>query len=156
MEIILLKDVENLGHADSIVTVKPGYARNFLIPRGLASVASPANRNALQSRLSAVESREARMLGEFQAIANKLQSKTLTIKTKSGTSGKIFGSVTSVQILAAIRDAFGVEIERRKISLPEEVKMLGAYTANVDLSKQVKAVVNFEVVSEDAPAEAAE
>jgi large subunit ribosomal protein L9 len=156
MEIILLQDVDNLGHADSIVTVKPGYARNFLIPRGMAAVANPANRNALQSRLQAQESREARMLGEFQAIAGQLQSKVLTIKTKAGTSGKIFGSITSVQVLAAIREAFGVEIERRKITLPEEVKMLGAYTANVDLSKQVKAVVNFEVVSEEAPAATAE
>jgi large subunit ribosomal protein L9 len=156
MEIILLQDVENLGHADSIVTVKPGYARNFLIPRGMAAVANPANRNALQSRLQAQESREARMLGEFQAMASQLQSKVLTIKTKAGTSGKIFGSITSVQVLAAIREAFGVEIERRKITLPEEVKMLGSYTANVDLSKQVKAVVNFEVVSEEAPAATAE
>ena len=156
MEIILLQDVENLGHADSIVTVKPGYARNFLIPRGMASVANPANRNALQSRLQAVEAREARMLGEFQAMAQTLQSKVLTIKTKAGTSGKIFGSINSVQILAAIREAFGIEIERRKITLPEEVKMLGTYTANVDLSKQVKATVNFEVVSEEAPAAPAE
>lgn len=149
MEIILLQDVDNLGHADSIVTVKPGYARNFLIPRGMAAVANPANRNALNSRLGAQEAREARMLGEFQAIADKLQGQTLTIKTKAGTSGKIFGSITSVQVLAAIRDTLGVELERRKISLPEEVKMLGAYTANIDLSKQVKAVVNFEVVAEE-------
>ena len=72
MEIILLKDVENLGHADSIVTVKPGYARNFLIPRGMASVASPANRNALQSRLAAVESREARMLGLSRKVSSTM------------------------------------------------------------------------------------
>lgn len=150
MDIVLLKDVDNLGSVNEIVTVKPGYARNFLIPQGMALVANKANRNVVGNRVKAQENREAKMLNEFKAIADQIQSAPVIIKTKAGTSGKIFGSVTNVQVAAAIREAFGIALERKKVILLEEVKMLGSYTARVDLTKVVSAVVNFEVVAEAA------
>lgn len=154
MDIILLKDVEHVGDANTIVSVKPGYARNFLIPQGFAIVANPANRNELAHQTRVQDAREAKSLEAFKATATKISSATLRIVTKAGTSGKIFGSVTNVQILAAIKEAFGEEIERKRITLNEEVKMLGTYTANVQLSKQVAATVTFDVVTDEPIVEA--
>ena len=149
MEIILLKDVDTLGHADTIINVKAGYANNYLIPQGLAIVANKPNTNSLNHRLRLQEAKESKMTDEFKAVASKLESQTLTVKAKTGTSGKIFGSITSVQIANAIRDAYNLDIERKKISLPEEVKTVGTYTALIQLSKQVQATLTFEIAGEE-------
>lgn len=148
MEVILLKDVEKLGTADTLVKVKNGYGRNYLIPQGMAIIASPANRNAHTNRLQQTERRESKLTNEFKAIVDKITGTTLTITTKAGTSGKIFGSVTTVQILSALKEVHGVEIERKKITLNEEVKNVGNYTARVQLNKEVGCNINFEVVGE--------
>jgi large subunit ribosomal protein L9 len=153
MEVILIKDVENLGPANIVVKVKNGYGRNFLIPQGLALPASQANLNAFHHRMRLQEAKEARMLDDFKAIASKLQSSKLVIKTKAGTSGKIFGSVNTLQIAQAIKDVHGIDIERRKITLPEDVKDLGSYTASIALSKQVETKVEFDVISAEVVAE---
>lgn len=148
MEIILLQDIDKVGDKHTIVTVRNGYGRNYLIPQGLAIVANAANRNILEDlkrREAAVESKR---LSEYQAIADKLKDQKLTIGAKVGTSGKIFGSVTNVQLANALKEQFDVEIERRKISIPEEVKVLGTYKAMLALHKEVHAEIEFEVVAE--------
>jgi large subunit ribosomal protein L9 len=153
MEVILIKDVENLGAAHTLVSVKAGYGRNYLIPQGFAIIANTANKNTLNSKLRALEAREARMTEDLKAIADKITKKPLTISTKAGTSGKIFGSISSITIAQAIKEAYDIEIERRKITFAEEVKFVGSYVANIALSKFVQCQVPFNVLNEDAPAE---
>jgi large subunit ribosomal protein L9 len=150
MEIILLKDVENLGYSSTIVTVKPGYARNFLIPQGMAIVANKKNREALTVQIKAQEERLRGMMEQANAMTEKLEAAQLKIAAKAGTSGKIFGSVTYVQVANLLRDQFGLELDKKKIRMPEEIKMLGKYTCEVILMKEVKpAKVNFEVYNDD-------
>lgn len=145
MEIILLKDVEHIGLAKALVSVKAGYARNYLIPQGLAIVANKANKNSLKQEILQQEERAQKILDEAKELATTLASKTLKIAAKAGTSGKIFGSVSNVQLVNAFKDTFGIEIDKKKIKLPEEVKMLGTYTATVALHREVPASVKFEV-----------
>ena len=148
MEIILLKDIEKVGDKHEIVTVKNGFGRNYLIPQGLAIIANDTNRKRLDELKADEEAKEAAKIGEYQAIAEKLKDVVLKIGAKAGTSGKIFGSVTNVQIIAALKDQFDVEIERKKVELPEEVKNVGTYKAILNLHKEVVAEIDFEVVEE--------
>lgn len=148
MEIILLKDVDNVGDKHTIVKVKDGFGRNYLIPRGLALVANSTNRRKLGEIIRLDELQESKRLDVYQEMAAKLAGATLRIGAKAGTSGKIFGSVNNSQLAAAIKEQFELEIERRKIEIPEEVKTLGTYTANINLHKEVKATVTFEVVED--------
>lgn len=148
MDIILLDDIEKVGDKHEIVAVKPGYARNYLIPRGLAIVANAANR----AKLDEIKRKEAEELAvrkaEFEEIAAKLEGKVLKIGAKAGTSGKIFGSVTNVQISNALKEQFEIDVDRRKIKLVEEIKVLGEYTINLDLHPEVPIILHFEVVEE--------
>ena len=148
MNIILLKDFDNVGDNHDIVKVKDGYGRNYLIPNGFAIVANAVNKSKLADFVRQDDAREAKKVNVYQEMANKLKGVTLRIGAKSGTSGKIFGSVTNIQLSNAIREQVGLEVERKKIHLPEEVKDLGTYTAKIDLHKEVTCNVNFEVVSE--------
>lgn len=148
MDIILLQDIDNVGDKHTIVKVKDGYGRNYLLPRGMAILANDTNRRKLAEMVRIDEARESKRLDEYRELASRIQSATLRIGAKAGTSGKIFGSVNNSQIANAIREQLGIEIERRKIEIPEEVKSLGSYTANLNLHKQVKATVNFEVVED--------
>lgn len=145
MEIILLKDVQHVGLAKSLVKVKAGYARNYLIPQGLAIVANKANKNSLMQEIAQQEERAAKILAEAKATAEKLAGTTLKIAAKAGTSGKIFGSVSTIQLANVIKEVHGLEIDRKSIKLPEEVKMLGTYSAKVALDAKVQATVNFTV-----------
>ena len=148
MDIILIQDVDNLGGKNELVKVKNGYARNFLIPRGLAVEASPSNKKQLEERLKQVKKKEEKMLAEINSVVAKLKEAPLKVGAKTGTSGKIFGSVTSLQISRAIRDQKGYEIDRKKISINEEVKELGTYKATIDFGNGQQADVEFEVVAE--------
>ncbi len=148
MNIILLQDIENVGEKHQIITVKDGFGRNYLIPQKMAIVANDTNRRKLAELIRQEESREAKKVGEYQDIASKLAETTLKIGAKTGTSGKIFGSVTNVQLAQAIQDQIGLEILRKKIVIRDEVKELGTYTADVLLHKQVVGKVNFEVIAE--------
>ncbi|MBL7734539.1 MAG: 50S ribosomal protein L9 [Chitinophagaceae bacterium] len=148
MEIILIQDVDNLGAANELVKVRNGYARNFLIPNKLAKEASPANRKALEEKLKQVRKKEEKMLADLNAVIAKLTDGALTIGAKTGTSGKIFGSVTPLQISRAIREQKGYEIDRKKINIADEVKELGAYKASIDFGNGKSAEVDFEVVGE--------
>ena len=148
MEIILLKDIDKVGDKHEIVTVKNGYGRNYLIPQKLAIIANAANRVRLDDLKKSEEAEEAKKIGFYQEIADKLKGEVIKIGAKAGTSGKIFGSVTNVQVAQALKDQFDVEIERKKIDLPEEIKNIGAYKVILNLHKEVTAEVDFEVVEE--------
>ncbi len=148
MEIILIQDVDNLGGKNEQVKVKNGYARNFLIPQGFAVEANPSNRKQLEERLKVAAKKEAAMLAQINSVIAKLQEAPLKVGAKTGTSGKIFGSVTALQISRAIRDQKGYEIDRRKISITDDVKELGAYKANIDFGNGQTAAVDFEVVAD--------
>jgi large subunit ribosomal protein L9 len=148
MEIILLQDIDKVGDKYEIVTVKPGYGRNYLIPKGLALIANEANRKRLDDYKAAEEAKLVERLDEFRGIAESLADKVLRIGAKAGTSGKIFGSVTNVQIASALKEQFEVEVERRRIELVEDVKELGTYTAKINFHPEVIANLSFEVVAE--------
>lgn len=149
MQVILKKDVEKLGFADDLVTVKPGYALNYLIPQGMAVVASDSNRRILAEVIKQKEKKEAMLLAGIKDIIARLETAKLTIGAKVGTTEKIFGSVTPYHVAEAIKKAIDVEIDRRKIHIVEgEVKTLGTYTAEVAIGKDQKVTVTFEVVAE--------
>lgn len=148
MEVILIQDVDNLGARNEVVKVKNGYARNFLLPRQLAVESSPGNRKQLEERLKQVKKKEDKMLAEINNVIAKLKEAPLKLGAKTGTSGKIFGSVTSLQLTRAIREQRGYEIDRRKITIPDDVKELGAYKATIDFGNGHSAEVDFEVVAE--------
>lgn len=148
MEIILIQDVDNLGAANEVVTVKNGYARNFLFPRQLAIESSASNKKQLEEKLKQVRKKEAKMLAEINSVIAKLKEGPLKLGAKTGTSGKIFGSVTSLQISRAIREQRGYEIDRKRISIADEVKELGTYKATIDFGNGHNTEVEFEVVAE--------
>ena len=148
MDIILLQDIEKVGEKHTIVTVKPGYARNFLIPQGMAIVANETNRGRLDELRRRAEAGEAKKIAAAQEIAAQLEGKTLKIGAKAGTSGKIFGSVTNIQIAAALQEQLNIDVDRKSVVVPDEVKELGSYTAGINLHKEVEVKVNFEVVED--------
>lgn len=148
MEIILIQDVDNLGAKNEVVKVRNGYARNYLFPRQLAVENNPSNRAKLEERLKQVRKKEEKMLAEINSVIEKLKEAPLKIGAKTGTSGKIFGSVTSLQISRAIREQRGYEIDRKKIHIVDEVKELGNYKANIEFGSGHNTEVEFEVVSE--------
>ena len=149
MDIILLKDIEKVGEIHEIVSVKPGFARNYLIPNGLAITANATNKGKLDELKSKQEAAAQQFIDAANVEAAKMEGKVLKIGTKAGTSGKIFGSVTNVQLIAALKDQLGVEVERKAVEIVEEVKELGTYMAKVTLHKQVVKDIAFEVVQED-------
>jgi len=148
MQVILIQDIDNLGAANELVTVKNGYARNYLIPRKFAVEANTPNKKQLGERMKVQAKKEAAMLAEINKVINVLKESPLKIGAKTGTSGKIFGSVTSLQISRAIRDQKGYEIDRKRITITDEVKELGTYKANIDFGNGNSIEVEFEVVGE--------
>ncbi len=148
MQVILIQDVNNLGAANELVSVKNGYGRNFLIPSKLAVEANSSNLKQLQERKKIQTRKEEKMLAELNNVISVLNESPLKIGAKTGTSGKIFGSVTSVQIARAIREQKGYEIDRRRIHIVEEVKELGTYKAKIDFGKGQEVEVDFEVIAE--------
>lgn len=148
MEVILIQDVDNLGATNEVVKVKNGYARNFLLPRHLAVENSPSNKKQLEERLKQVKKKEEKMLAEFNSVVAKLKEGPLKLGAKTGTSGKIFGSITPLQISRAIREQRGYEIDRKKITIVDEIKELGTYKANIDFGNNQSTEVGFEVVAE--------
>jgi large subunit ribosomal protein L9 len=148
MQVILIQDVNNLGGANELVTVKNGYGRNYLIPKKLAVEASPSNLKQLNERMKQQAKKEAKLLADINDVIAVLSQGALKIGAKTGTSGKIFGSVTSVQIARAIREQKGYEIDRRRIQILDEVKEIGTFKAKVDFGNGNEAEVEFEVVGE--------
>jgi len=148
MQIILIQDVNNLGGANEVVTVKNGYARNFLIPQKMAIEASTSNLKQLEERLKQIRKKEEKMLAEINKVIAALQEGPVTIGAKTGTTGKIFGSVTTVQVAKAVREQKGYEIDRRRIQLLDEIKELGSYKAKVDFGNGNETEIALEIVAE--------
>jgi len=149
MEIILKKDVTDLGYAHDVVTVKDGFARNFLIPQGQAVMATEPNRkiNAEDLRQKSFKAQKTRL--EADVVAKSLENVTVKIGAKAAETGKIYGSVNAIQIADALRDQFKIDIDRKKIHVDgESIKETGNYTASIRLHKDIQVTINFEVVAE--------
>jgi large subunit ribosomal protein L9 len=148
MEIILKQDVNNLGSKDDIVAVKDGYARNFLIPRGLATVATTSARKIHTENIKQRAHKETKVREEALVVAEKMKGLKLTIGAKTSSKGKIFGSVNTIQISEAL-NAQGYNVERKNIFIKDDlIKEVGNYTAKVKLHKEVSVEIAFEIISE--------
>ncbi len=145
MEVILKDDIKGLGYKNDVISVKPGHGRNYLIPQGFAVLANQSNRKMLAENVKQAAHKAEKIKQDAQDIADKLNGISLTIKTKAGESGKIFGAVTTLQISDALKEK-GIEIDRKKIAFNSEVKFLGSYEVEIDIHKEVKSTVPFEVV----------
>ncbi len=145
MEVILIKDVENLGYANDIVNVKPGYANNYLIPQGFAKAATASAKKVLAENLRQRAHKDAKILADAQALAETVANLPLTITVKAE-EGKIFGAVTSSDIAEALA-AKEITVDRKAISV-ESIKTVGEYTATVKLHREVKATISLSVVAE--------
>lgn len=148
MEIILLKDVEKLGYKHDVVTVKNGYGRNYLIPQGMAVIANATNKEKLEKILAEIEAKEAAKIDDYKALAEKLDGQSIKIGVKAGASGKIFGSVTNLQVANALVEQYEAEVERKKIILDENIKEVGTYEVVLQLHKEVTANMSIELVAE--------
>jgi large subunit ribosomal protein L9 len=149
MEVILKQDVPNLGFINDVVKVKAGYARNFLIPKGLAIIATETNRKVLAEAVKQKSYKEEKIKKEAEVLAKALSGITVRIGAKAAESGKIYGSVNNIQIAEALKNQYNYEIERKKIIVDgEHIKELGTYNAEVRLYKEIKVMINFEVFAE--------
>lgn len=154
MEIILKKDVENLGLEFDIVNVKPGYARNFLIPQGYALLATPKNKAALEATLEARKEEEAKLIAAANAIIEKLKATTISISAKAGAGDKIFGSINNATLAEELAKA-GVEVDKKYIKIPgNTIKRTGKFSAKVRPHRNVEFEYEFEVVSDVVTEEA--
>ena len=148
MEVILKQDIQSIGHKNDIVKVKNGYGRNYLIPKGLATLATVPAKKMHAENLKQRAHKDEKIKNDALEIAGKLEKVTLSIGAKTSSTGKIFGSVNTIQIAEALKGK-GYEIERKNISIPEDqVKEVGKYIATVKLHKVVKVEIEFEIVAE--------
>jgi large subunit ribosomal protein L9 len=148
MEVILLENVDNLGDKNDVVIIKNGYGRNYLIPKGLAIIASKSSKKHADEVKKQQSAKAAKLKEDMLAIVENLQSKVLTVGAKAGSNGKLFGSVTNIQLAESLKKQFDIDIDRRKIKLSDEIKALGTYKATVVLHKEVTAVIDFEVIED--------
>jgi len=147
MELILKQDIKHLGEKDDMVNVKPGYGRNYLIPQGYATLATLSAKKVLAENIKQATFKQEKIRKDADAIATKLEGIKLSIGAKAGESGKIFGAVNTIQIADALKKE-GFEVDRRRITFDVEPKFIGEYIANLNLHKEVKVKVQFEVIAE--------
>lgn len=147
MKLILTQDVRNLGHKDDVVAVRPGYGRNYLIPQGMAKMATESAMKMLAEDVKQRAFKQDKIRKDAEALSVKLDGVKVQLKAKTGTSGKIFGAVTTLQVTNALKD-LGIEVDRRKIVFSEEPKMLGSYKALINLHKEVTKEIEIDVVAE--------
>jgi large subunit ribosomal protein L9 len=147
MEIILKTDIKGLGYKNDLVSVKPGYGRNYLIPQGFAVLATGSNKKILAENIKQAAHKAEKIKTEAENIAARIAETTLEIKAKIGDTGKIFGKVTTLQISDALATK-GFEIDRKKIAITVPVEGAGEFTADIDLHREVKTQVKFVVVGE--------
>ena len=148
MEVILKKNVDKLGYANDVVSVKPGYGRNFLIPQGYAILATASAKKAHEDMMKQKSHKETKLVAEAEEIATKIAGLTVTISTKAGENGKIFGSINTIQLSEALKKE-GFDIDRKSLKIKDEpIKEIGSYEAEAILFKGVKQTFKFEVVSE--------
>jgi large subunit ribosomal protein L9 len=147
MKLILTQDIRSLGHKDDVVSVRPGYGRNYLIPQGMAKLATDSAMKMLAEDIKQRAFKQDKIKKDAESISGKLEGINVTLKAKTGTSGKIFGAVTTLQVSNALKD-MGIEVDRRKIVFSEEPKMLGSYRATINLHKEVSKEIAVEVIAE--------
>ncbi len=145
MEVILKEDIKNLGYKNDLVNVKGGYGRNYLIPKGLALVASESNKKRIAENVKQASHKAAKIKQDAETLAQSIGEVVLEISSKAGENGKIFGAVTSLQISEALKSK-GIEVDRKKISFKTPVKTLGDYLVVIDLHREVQHEVSFTVV----------
>ena len=149
MKVILKQDIAKLGFTNDTIVVKDGYARNYLIPQGYAIQATAQNEKILAEVLKQKAHKEEKLRTEAEVIAKNIEAASLKLGAKVGTSGKIFGSVNAMQIADALKEQANIDVDRKKIIVDtEKIKEVGEYTATVNLHREVKASLNFEVVAE--------
>ena len=148
MKVILKQDVKGLGKKEDLVNVSDGYARNFLFPRGLAAEASASNINIMNTRKEAEKSKKDRELAKAKELADKLKEIAVTIRTKSGENGKLFGSITSKDISDKLKKDFNLDIDKKKLVLPEPFKALGTFSVEVKLYPEVSAALTVKIEHE--------
>lgn len=151
MEVILKQDMPGLGDRNDIVKVKAGYGRNFLIPQGLAVVATSSAIKAHEEIMKQQAKKEVKIRDEAQELANQLKALDLKLKVKTSDKGKLFGTVNNASLADAIKEQ-GIELDRRRITLKDPVKAVGTYEAVVKLHKEVSTDLSFEVVGQEAKA----
>ncbi len=147
MQVILKENVKDLGHIGDVVNVKDGYARNFLIPKGLAVEANPKNIKALEHEKRKIHELAKKVKASVEELAARISKASVTIKAKAGEEHKLFGSVTAMDIADALKKE-GIDIDKKKIIVDEPIKRLGSYTVNVKIHSDVTAQLNVQVVSE--------
>jgi large subunit ribosomal protein L9 len=149
MEVILKQDVPNLGYTNDLITVKSGFARNYLIPKGFAINATETNKKVLAENLKQKSFKAEKVKKEAETLAKALEGIKVKIGAKAAESGKIFGSVNNIQIADAIREQYKYDIDRKKIIVDgEHIKELGSYSAEIRLHKEIKVIVHFDVVAD--------
>jgi large subunit ribosomal protein L9 len=147
MDIILKEDVKGVGYKNDTVSVKPGYGRNYLIPQGMAIIANNSNKKQVEENIRQAAHKAEKIIQDAQALASSIGDLVITINTKAGESGKIFGAVTALQVSDALRDK-GFEVDRKRITFKEAVKNVGEHTVHLDLHKNVKHEITVNVVGE--------
>ena len=147
VQVILRDDVANLGKIGDVVRVKPGYARNFLIPRGLAVDANPKNLRVLEHQKRVINAKAEREHKNAEAVARRVQGVKLTVRARAGEEGRLFGSVTNMDIERLLAEK-GVQVDRRRITLDEPIKQVGTYTIQVQIGRAVRAAVELTVEPE--------
>lgn len=154
MKIILKQTVANLGQEGDVVNVKPGYGRNYLIPQGMATLATPGALRMVENQREAIRLRAEQAVGEAKALASRIESTSVTLSGTTGTSGRIFGSITNKQIADALAEK-GIEIDRRKIHMPDEMRHIGEYKVEIDILGDIRPSLTVHVVGEGTEAEEA-
>lgn len=147
MELILKEDVKGVGYKNDIIDVKPGFGRNFLIPRKLAELATPGTKKSREELLKQVQHKQEKIKKDATEIAAKIGDSVLEIRAKAGETGKIFGSITAIQIADSLKK-LGVDVDRKKVHISQDIKELGQYTVELDLHKEVQHKVVINVVAD--------
>jgi len=147
MEVILKENIKGLGYKNDIISVKPGYGRNYLIPQGLAILASKSNKKMITENVRQASHKAAKVKQDAETLAASIAELTLTISTKAGESGKIFGAITTLQVADALSEK-GFEVDRKQISFASDIKHIGEHAAVIDLHKEVKQEIKLDIVTE--------
>ena len=148
MKVILKEDVKGVGKKEEMVEVSPGYARNFLLPKGLAVEASSENINIMNTKKAAEKARKDREFEDAKVLASKLEGKTVIIKAKAGENGKLFGSITSKDISDRIKEDLKLDVDKKKINLPDAIKTLGTTQVEIKVYPEVSAKVSVNLIEE--------
>ncbi|NLM28603.1 MAG: 50S ribosomal protein L9 [Clostridiaceae bacterium] len=148
MKVILKQDVKNLGKANTLVNVNDGYARNYLIPKGLAVIADSAAINEMKMRSDAENTKRERELANAKKIAEKISDKTIVFHSKAGENGKLFGSITGKDIADKLEKDFSISVDKRRINLPEAIRTLGLHEVEIKLHQGVSSVIKVNVIDE--------